>query len=146
LSLITVSATNKNVVELPANIMPPSTRERIVDFSTCTAMAEKMKIPVVLPPVPWMSRPRKVTTSVGAAKTKTPTWPSPCTRTPAVPASQEMVIDLVMLSPAKLPGKNGLSELNSPGSRQLISPPGAVLSWATWKVLQGAVRLHVGLL
>src|SRR5882757_10825639 len=50
---------------------------------------------------------------------------------PAVPASQEMVIDLVTVT-WPMP----------PGSRQLISPPAAVLEMAPGNVLHGAVRLH----
>ena len=53
------------------------------------------------------------------------------TNTPAVPASQEMVIDLVRVTAPK-----------PPGSRQLISPAGAVLEIAPAKVLEGAVLLH----
>src|SRR6516165_1283538 len=55
----------------------------------------------------------------------------PDTSTPAVPASQEMMIDLVMVTAP-----------NPPGSRQLISPNGAVFEMAPAKVLQGAVRLQ----
>jgi hypothetical protein len=55
----------------------------------------------------------------------------PAASTPAVPASQEMVIDLVMVTAPK-----------PPGSRQLISPAAAVLEIAPAKVLHGAVRLH----
>jgi hypothetical protein len=53
------------------------------------------------------------------------------TRTPAVPISQMIEIDLVMVTAPK-----------PPGSRQLISPPGAVFEMAPGKVLHGAVRLH----
>ena len=45
--------------------------------------------------------------------------------------SQMIASDLVMVTPPK-----------PPGSRQLISPPAAVLEMAPAKVLQGAVRLH----
>src|SRR3954449_13290600 len=55
----------------------------------------------------------------------------PLTSTPAVPASQEIVSALVMVTAPK-----------PPGSRQLISPAGAVLEIAPAKVLQGAVRLQ----
>src|SRR6266436_6522082 len=55
----------------------------------------------------------------------------PDTRTPAVPISQEMVIDFVTVTAPK-----------PPGSRQFISPAGAVLEIAPAKVLHGAVRLH----
>src|ERR1044072_4135746 len=51
------------------------------------------------------------------------------TSTPAVPPSQEIVIDLMEVTPPK-----------PPGSRQLISPPAAGLEMAPAKVLQGAVR------
>src|SRR5262249_43560233 len=55
----------------------------------------------------------------------------PETSTPAVPASQEMMIDLVIVTAP-----------NPPGSRQLISPLVAVFEIAPAKVLQGAVRLQ----
>src|SRR5690349_6842996 len=55
----------------------------------------------------------------------------PDTTTPAVPASQEIVIALGMVTAPK-----------PPGSRQLISPPVAVLEIAPANVLHGAVRLH----
>src|SRR5688500_1119301 len=78
---------------------------------------------------PKMSRPRSTTTSVAAGK---------LTVTPLPPASappsvywQAMVIDLMMVTAP-----------NPPGSRQLISPPAAVLEMAPANVLQGAVRLH----
>src|SRR5882757_7739681 len=54
-----------------------------------------------------------------------------CTRTPAVPAWQAMVIAFVIVTAPK-----------PPGSRQLISPPAAVFETAPANVLQGAVRLH----
>src|SRR5947199_6259008 len=55
----------------------------------------------------------------------------PDTRTPAVPASQEIVMDFVIVTAPK-----------PPGSMQLISPAAAVFEMAPAKVLQGAVRLH----
>src|SRR6516165_6146058 len=55
----------------------------------------------------------------------------PDTSTPAVPTSQEMVSDLVMVRAPK-----------PPGSRQLISPFTAVFEMAPAKVWQGAVRLQ----
>src|SRR5436189_1999514 len=55
----------------------------------------------------------------------------PAARTPAVPASQEIVIDLVIVTAP-----------NPPPSRQLISPAAAVFEIAPAKVLHGAVRLH----
>src|SRR5215475_6802534 len=55
----------------------------------------------------------------------------PDTSTPAVPVSQEMVMDLVIVTAP-----------NPPGSRQLISPPVAVFEIAPGNVLQGAVRLQ----
>src|SRR3954470_24657084 len=55
----------------------------------------------------------------------------PATSTPAVTPSQEMVRDLL-----------GDTAPKPPGSRQLISPPAAVLEMAPANVLQGAVRLH----
>src|SRR4029077_7487571 len=53
------------------------------------------------------------------------------TSTPASELSEEMVIDLVMVTAPK-----------PPGSRTLISPPGAVFEMAPANVLHGAVRLH----
>src|ERR1700694_4243170 len=85
--------------------------------------------PVSPVPTPSMSRPRKTTLSPAAPLIVMPLVPD--TSTPAVPASQEMVIDFVMVTPP-----------NPPGSRQLISPPMAVLEMAPAKVLHGAVRLH----
>src|SRR5579872_572817 len=55
----------------------------------------------------------------------------PDTSTPAVPTWQMMAKDLVIVRAPK-----------PPGSRQLISPPAAVLLIAPAKVLQGAVRLQ----
>src|SRR6185295_15446155 len=55
----------------------------------------------------------------------------PETSTPASKPSDEMVMDLVMVTPPK-----------PPGSRQLISPPAAVFEMAPAKVLHGAVRLQ----
>src|SRR5215468_6484635 len=55
----------------------------------------------------------------------------PDTSTPASGLSDEMVIDLVMVTAPK-----------PPGSSTLISPLGAVLEIAPAKVLHGAVRLH----
>src|SRR6266446_6620644 len=81
-------------------------------------------------PCPSMSRPRKFTTSVVAASMMMAMRPFGA-RMPAVPASQEMVIALVMVTVSKLPG-----------SRQLISPPGVVFAMAAAKVLHGAVRLQ----
>ena len=49
----------------------------------------------------------------------------------ALVSSAAMVIDLVIVTAPK-----------PPGSRQLISPPGAVFEIAPAKVLHGAVRLH----
>src|SRR5437588_7700509 len=45
--------------------------------------------------------------------------------------AQSMVIDLVMVAPPK-----------GPESRQLISPSGAVASWANEKLMHGAARVH----
>src|SRR5688500_16605751 len=75
-----------------------------------------------------MDRPRR-TTLIPAALTITPDVPA-AKIDPYVPV-QSMVIDLVMVTAP-----------NPPGSRQLISPPAAVLLIAPAKVLHGAVRLH----
>src|SRR5215813_5034891 len=55
----------------------------------------------------------------------------PDTRTPASKPTEVMLIDFVMVTAPK-----------PPGSRTLISPPGAVLEMAPANVLQGAVRLQ----
>src|ERR1700710_2318072 len=55
----------------------------------------------------------------------------PAAEMPPVTPSQERVMDLLMVTPPK-----------PPGSRQLISPPAAVLEMAPANVLHGAVRLH----
>jgi hypothetical protein len=75
------------------------------------------------------SRPRSVIWSFAPAFTTIAFVPE--TRTPAVTPSQEIVIAFVIVTAP-----------NPPGSRQLISPPGAVFEIAPAKVLQGAVRLH----
>src|SRR5262249_3530842 len=70
------------------------------------------------------------TRSVGPAATVKPGVPD--TSTPASPAGPQMIeMALVMVSAPK-----------PPPSRQLISPPGAVLEIEPAKVLHGAVRLH----
>src|SRR5690348_14683034 len=77
-----------------------------------------------------MSRPSRITLSAGPAATVMPGVPE--TSTPDSPDSPQMIeIALVIVSAPK-----------PPGSRQLISPPGAVLEIAPAKVLHGAVRLH----
>src|SRR6476620_10835133 len=80
-------------------------------------------------PRPSISRPFRKISSVAAALMMMAFVPD--TRTPAVPASQDMLIALVMVTPP-----------NPPGSKQLISPPAAVLEIAPANVLQGAVRLQ----
>src|ERR1700725_961 len=87
-------------------------------------------MPLTPVPSPSMSRPRRMTTSVALGTfTMMPFVPE--TRTPASKHQDEMVIDLVIVTAP-----------NPPGSRTLISPPGAVFEIAPAKVLQGAVRLH----
>src|SRR5689334_901493 len=61
----------------------------------------------------------------------TPLTPAPAESTPPSVYWQTIESALVMVTPPK-----------PPGSRQLISPPAAVLEIAPAKVLQGAVRLH----
>src|SRR5262252_4226776 len=80
--------------------------------------------------MPFMSKLRNATTSVGPAETTIPLVPD--TKTPAIwPPPPSIVIALVMVTAPK-----------PPGSRALISPWGAVLEIAPANVLQGAVRLH----
>src|SRR6266702_601893 len=147
LSLITLSATYKNVVELAREYMatpplPPLRKLRIVLFSTWTSWACKILIPTVPLPCPSISRPRKVTTSVVAALIVMPELLKPTgSRTPAVPASHEMVTEKVMVT-MLMPKSPGVALPKSPGSRQLISPPGSVFASAPAKVLQGEVRLQ----
>src|ERR1700754_3122844 len=78
--------------------------------------------------MPLIERPRSATTAL-APFTITPFVNAP--RMPPNVPVQSRVIDLVMVT-APMP----------PGSRQLISPPTAVLEIAPAKVLHGAVRLH----
>src|SRR5688572_173089 len=102
---------------------------RIVQLSTIREAPARKRIPFRPVPTPSISSPFNSTWSVAPALTTMPLVPE--TSTPAVPASQEMVMALVIVTPP-----------NPPGSRQLISPPAAVLEIAPAKVLQGAVRLH----
>src|SRR3954454_5762500 len=60
-----------------------------------------------------------------------PLTPAPADRMPPSVYSQMIDSALVIVTPPK-----------PPGSRQLISPPAAVLEMAPAKVLQGAVRLQ----
>src|ERR1044072_3325253 len=82
----------------------------------------------VVPSAPLMSSPRRVTL---AAELLMITPLKLSARMPPSVWLQSMVIDLVMVTPPK-----------PAGSRQLISPPVAVLEIAPAKVLHGAVRLH----
>jgi hypothetical protein len=102
---------------------------RIVVSSTCSEPLLTKRMPLVGGLTPKMSRPRMKPTSVVAGMLKV--MPLPPARAPPSVYGQEMVIDLMMLTAPK-----------PPGSRQLISPPAAVLEMAPAKVLQGAVRLH----
>src|SRR5687768_6416324 len=86
-------------------------------------------------PAPLIVRPRSTTRIVPGVAVKEslitkPLMPPEFRVLPNVPV-QSMVIDLVMVRVPK-----------PPGSRQLISPPGAVLEMAPAKVLHGAVRLQ----
>src|ERR1043166_4808067 len=81
-------------------------------------------------PSPSISSPSSKTLSV-AFGTFTMMALVPDTSTPASMWSEMMLIAFVMVTPPK-----------PPGSRTLISPPGAVLEIAPAKVLHGAVRLH----
>src|SRR3954468_6413262 len=76
-----------------------------------------------------MTRLRRMTLSVDAAFMITPLGAE--ARMPPVNGPQSIVIDLVMVTAP-----------NPPGSRQLISPPAAVLEMAPANVLHGAVRLQ----
>src|SRR5215831_16214902 len=85
----------------------------------------------VLPVVrPWIDRLRILTMSVAAAETLIPLVPAARIE-PTSPAPQSIVIDFVIVMAP-----------NPPGSRQSISPPGAVLEIAPAKVLHGATRLQ----
>src|SRR5215213_4610279 len=76
-----------------------------------------------------MTTLRMTTSSVAAALMIRPVIVA--ARMPPATPVQSTVIDFVMV---RAP--------NPPGSRQSISPPGAVFEIAPEKVLQGAVRLH----
>src|SRR5947208_5599111 len=79
--------------------------------------------------MPFSARRRNITTSFIPAETTIPLVPETSTLANVPPPS--IVIALVMVTAPK-----------PPGSRQLISPPAAVLEIAPANVLQGAVRLH----
>src|SRR2546421_10567450 len=87
-------------------------------------------MPLVAALSPSRSSPRSTTVSE-ALGTLTTIPLRALVSTPASKPSEEMVIDLVIVTAPK-----------PPGSRALISPPVAVLEIAPAKVLQGAVRLH----
>src|SRR3954470_12058013 len=110
--------------------IPLDDRKSLIVQSSTTSNAPVLNlIPAMPVPKPSKSRPFKKTESEAPALTMIALVPD--TRTPAVPISQEIVIALVMVTAPK-----------PPGSRQLISPPAAVLEIAPANVLQGAVRLH----
>src|SRR5688572_17430257 len=96
---------------------------------TCKVPLLTNRMPLVGGLTPKMSRPRMKVTSVVAGMLTT--MPLPPASAPPSVYWQEMVIDLMIVTAPK-----------PPGSRQLISPPAAVLEIAPAKVLQGAVRLH----
>src|SRR5882724_10796476 len=77
-----------------------------------------------------MSRPLRTTASPPPAATVMPSAPL-ATSTPASTLSQMIDTAWVIVTDPK-----------PPASRQLISPPTAVLASAPAKVLHGAVRLH----
>src|SRR5258708_7804759 len=72
---------------------------------------------------------RRFTTSPAFAETTIPLVPA--FRLEPKTSEQSIVMDFVIVTAPK-----------PPGSRQLISPPAAVLLIAPAKVLHGAVRLH----
>src|SRR3982075_3634147 len=112
--------------EKPSNIMSSSTTVVVADVAPVIRMPLS---PWVVMPVTLRLRQRLTLAAVLSETMLMPLVPE--TRTDAKTSWQSMVSDLVMVTPPK-----------PAGSRQLISPPGAVLEIAPAKVLQGAVRLH----
>src|SRR5215467_601021 len=112
-------------------LMPFWVKPKMKQFSMLRSLPELNWMPLKPDPIPLIRRLRRITTSVaGAAWTTIPFVPA--TRTEATwPPPPSMVMDLVMVSAPK-----------PPGSRQSISPPGAVLEMAPANVLHGAVRLQ----
>src|SRR5262245_11217508 len=95
-----------------------------------TLVALMMWTPLLPVPCPSMSSPCSRTSEAPAALMVMPVVSAPST--PAVPVKGQLIVtDLVIVNMPK-----------PPGSRQLISPPVAVLEMAPAKVLHGAVRLH----
>src|SRR5262245_24357264 len=90
-----------------------------------------MLTPLLPDPRPSMSSPWSRTSELAGVLTTMPFCPAD-TSTPAGPVEgQLIVIDLVSGTAPK-----------PPGSRQLLSPPAAVLEMATAKVRHGSVRLQ----
>src|SRR5207302_2363819 len=133
LSETTVSATKSEAGPFGRKSMPnpklSAFNARIRHFSTRRVPALLNSMPAEPPKPdpgggPSISRPRKVTMSVDATLTVIPLLPA--ARTPAVPASHEMMIDLVIVTALKLPA-----------SMQSIWPPAAVFEIAVAKLAQG---------
>src|SRR5690349_9260123 len=109
--------------------MPLPVKPEMKQFSTLSCAPIRNRMPLTLVPRPLIDMPRRITLSPAPALTLIPL--SPATKTdPKVP-EQSIVIALVMV---RAP--------NPPRSKQLISPPAAVLEMAPAKVLHGAERLH----
>src|SRR6185436_7416920 len=108
-------------------LAPPKFSIVTLSMLTLAALRMRMPLPVVVP-TPLIEMFLRVTV-MPAALIKMPLVLEARIE-PLVPA-QSMVIDLPMVTAPK-----------PPGSRQLISPPAAVLEIAPAKVLHGAVRLH----
>src|SRR4051794_6849121 len=98
-----------------------------------TDLAERIRTPMVPGVTVWLMpvicRPLMTTRSFTPALMVIPG--PPATRIDPSVLPQLNVIALIVVTPP-----------NPPGSRQLISPPAAVLEIAPAKVLQGAVRLQ----
>src|SRR5262245_52677423 len=96
-----------------------------------TLVALTIWTPLLPDPSPSMSSPWSRTSPFAGVLMTMPLLPADAS-TPAVPVEGQLIVtDWVIVSKPK-----------PPGSRQLISPPGAVLEMAPAKVLHGAVRLH----
>src|ERR1700733_6622287 len=111
--------------------MPNFEKLRMLQFLTIKVLPEVTEMPFrPVKAAPSMSRPLNVTTSLAPAATAMPFVPE-TTTPPLLTESQKIVIALVIVTAPK-----------PPGSRQSISPLGAVFEIAPAKVLHGAVRLH----
>ena len=126
---IVVSSTTARALAVPARLMPFCVKFRMEHLRMVVFPPPTMVTPFRPVPNPSISSPSRRTLSVSKTDMTIPLVPD--TSTPASKPTEVMLMDFVMVTAPK-----------PPGSRTLISPPGAVLEMAPAKVLQGAVRLQ----